>query len=46
MRMDTSGPRRAYGQVRTLIESMGGRMEWRAELGSHEGCLCTAELGF
>jgi hypothetical protein len=30
MRMDTSGPRRAYGQVRTLIESMGGRMEWRA----------------
>jgi hypothetical protein len=30
MSMDTSGPRRAYGQVRTLIESMGGRMEWRA----------------
>ena len=22
MSMDTSGPRRAYGQVRTLIESM------------------------
>ena len=30
MRMDTSGPRRAYGQVRTLIESMGGGTEWRA----------------